>query len=42
MAWSGQVACDARGNVDVEDLRNKASEHKERLAALMIDRKSVV
>ncbi len=30
------VACDARGNVDVEDLRNKASEHKERLAALMI------
>ncbi|KAE9856865.1 glycine dehydrogenase (aminomethyl-transferring), partial [Escherichia coli] len=25
------VACDARGNVDVEDLRNKASEHKERL-----------
>ncbi|MEM8176066.1 beta-eliminating lyase-related protein, partial [Morganella morganii] len=30
------VACDARGNVDVEDLRYKASEHKERLAALMI------
>ena len=22
------VACDARGNVDVEDLRNKASEHR--------------
>ncbi len=30
------VACDARGNVDVDDLRSKAEEHRERLAALMI------
>jgi glycine dehydrogenase len=30
------TACDARGNVDVEDLRAKALEHKDRLAALMI------
>ena len=30
------TACDARGNVDIADLRAKAEEHKERLAALMI------
>ena len=28
--------CDERGNVDVEDLRQKAEEHKDQLAALMI------
>ncbi len=30
------VGCDADGNVDVADLRAKAAQHKERLAALMI------
>ncbi len=30
------VACDAEGNVDVEDLRTKAEEHKDSLGALMI------
>jgi glycine dehydrogenase len=30
------VACDAKGNVDLDDLRAKAKEHEERLAALMI------
>jgi glycine cleavage system P protein (glycine dehydrogenase) len=30
------VACDANGNVDVEDLRKKAAQHKDRLAAIMI------
>ncbi|WP_137817807.1 aminomethyl-transferring glycine dehydrogenase [Pseudomonas sp. 2FG] len=30
------TACDARGNVDIADLRAKAEEHQERLAALMI------
>ena len=30
------VACDAEGNVDVEDLKAKASQHKEALGALMI------
>ncbi len=30
------VECDARGNVDVEDLRKKASEHADELGALMI------
>ncbi|TAG33491.1 MAG: glycine dehydrogenase (aminomethyl-transferring) [Verrucomicrobia bacterium] len=30
------VACDARGNIDVADLRAKAEKHSERLAALMI------
>ncbi|MES2821780.1 MAG: aminomethyl-transferring glycine dehydrogenase [Pseudomonadota bacterium] len=30
------TACDARGNVDLDDLKAKAEEHKERLAALMI------
>lgn len=30
------VACDEHGNIDIEDLRNKASEHKENLAALMV------
>jgi glycine dehydrogenase len=30
------VACDAQGNVDVADLRAKAAQNRERLAALMI------
>ncbi|MBP6691205.1 MAG: aminomethyl-transferring glycine dehydrogenase [Xanthomonadales bacterium] len=30
------VECDAQGNVDVDDLRAKAAQHAERLAALMI------
>ncbi len=30
------VACDERGNVDLVDLKNKASEHKDDLAALMV------
>ncbi|MCO6055799.1 aminomethyl-transferring glycine dehydrogenase, partial [Pseudomonas sp. MOB-449] len=30
------TACDARGNVDIADLKAKAEEHQERLAALMI------
>lgn len=30
------VACNARGDVDVEDLRKKASEHASQLAAIMI------
>ena len=30
------VACDELGNVDVEDLRAKADQHKEQLAALMV------
>ena len=30
------VACNARGDVDVEDLRRKASEHTKTLAAIMI------
>ncbi|MEE1869397.1 MULTISPECIES: aminomethyl-transferring glycine dehydrogenase [Pseudomonas] len=30
------TACDARGNVDIDDLRAKAIEHREHLAALMI------
>ena len=30
------TACDARGNVDIDDLRAKALEHREHLAALMI------
>src|SRR5437588_2971693 len=30
------VACDARGDVDVDDLRAKAARHGERLAAIMI------
>ncbi|MEC4238864.1 aminomethyl-transferring glycine dehydrogenase [Pseudomonas sp. DSV-1] len=30
------TACDARGNVVIEDLRAKAIEHRDRLAALMI------
>ncbi|MEE8524520.1 MAG: aminomethyl-transferring glycine dehydrogenase, partial [Thermoanaerobaculia bacterium] len=30
------VACDERGNVDVDDLRARAAEHADRLAALMI------
>jgi len=30
------TACDEHGNIDLEDLRNKAEAHKERLAALMV------
>jgi glycine dehydrogenase len=30
------VKCDARGNVDLDDLRNKAGEHSDKLGALMI------
>ncbi|MEO8499666.1 MAG: aminomethyl-transferring glycine dehydrogenase [Vicinamibacteria bacterium] len=30
------VACDEKGNVDLKDLEQKADEHKDRLAALMI------
>jgi glycine dehydrogenase len=30
------VRCDQAGNIDVEDLRARAAEHRERLAALMI------
>ena len=30
------VACDALGNIDIEDLRKKAKEHAGRLAALMV------
>ncbi|MBD1550976.1 aminomethyl-transferring glycine dehydrogenase [Pseudomonas typographi] len=30
------TACDARGNVDIADLRAKAEQHREQLAALMI------
>lgn len=30
------TACDARGNVDIDDLRAKALEHREQLAAIMI------
>jgi glycine dehydrogenase len=30
------VACDAKGNVDIEDLRSKAEKHSAELAALMI------
>ena len=30
------TACDARGNVDIDDLRAKAEEHRDWLAALMI------
>ncbi|CAN5129786.1 aminomethyl-transferring glycine dehydrogenase [soil metagenome] len=30
------VACDAGGNVDVEDMRKKAAQHADRLAAVMI------
>ena len=30
------VACDERGNIDVGDLKAKAKEHKENLAALMV------
>ena len=30
------VACDAKGNIDVEDLRSKAQAHQQDLAALMI------
>ena len=30
------VACDAQGNIDVVDLRAKASQHADRLAALMV------
>ena len=30
------VACDSKGNVDMDDLRNKAEQHKEALSCLMI------
>jgi glycine dehydrogenase len=30
------VACDARGNIDLADLRARIDEHRERLAALMV------
>jgi glycine dehydrogenase len=30
------VACDAKGNIEVSDLRAKAAAHKDRLAALMV------
>ncbi|MDN5205086.1 aminomethyl-transferring glycine dehydrogenase [Fulvivirgaceae bacterium BMA10] len=30
------VNCDERGNIDVEDLKNKAEQHKDNLAALMV------
>ena len=30
------VACDAQGNIDVNDLKAKAAEHKANLGALMI------
>ena len=30
------VACDAKGNIDLEDLQNKVEAHKENLAALMV------
>ncbi|MBQ0081429.1 MAG: aminomethyl-transferring glycine dehydrogenase [Alistipes sp.] len=30
------VACDEKGNIDVEDLRNKATEHSAELCALMV------
>ena len=30
------VACDARGNIDVNDLRTKAAEHRDELGALMV------
>lgn len=30
------TACDARGNVDIADLKAKAEEHRDRLAAIMI------
>jgi glycine dehydrogenase len=39
-AMAGQrvvvVACDAQGNIDVADLRDKAAEHAARLSALMV------
>ncbi len=30
------VACDKKGNIDISDLKNKANEHKNELAALMV------
>jgi len=30
------VKCDANGNIDVEDLKKKASDHKDQLSALMV------
>ncbi len=30
------VKCDEQGNIDIEDLREKASEHNDKLAALMV------
>ena len=31
-----KVNVDSRGNIDVDDLRKKAEQHKDRLAALMV------
>ena len=30
------VSCDEKGNIDIEDLKKKAAEHKDKLAALMV------
>jgi glycine dehydrogenase len=30
------VACDAQGNIDIEDLKRKAAEHRDKLGALMV------
>ncbi|MBK6365621.1 MAG: aminomethyl-transferring glycine dehydrogenase [Saprospiraceae bacterium] len=30
------VACDEKGNIDMEDLRNKSTEHKDNLSCLMV------
>jgi glycine dehydrogenase len=30
------IACDAKGNIDLEDLKNKSALHRDRLAAIMI------
>ncbi len=30
------IACDDNGNIDIEDLKNKAKEHKEKLSAFMV------
>jgi glycine dehydrogenase len=30
------VACDEKGNINVDDLRAKAEQHKENLAAFMV------
>jgi len=30
------VGCDENGNIDIEDLKNKAEQHSDKLAAIMI------